>query len=158
MKFKFSLEKVLKQRRIQADLAEKDFLEAQANLNLEIQKRDVMVQVKDESLHQRSSIVQNKNSWAIEVEQINIFVQGQDLRIKQQNLRLTEFEKLVESKREILRNAMVEVKIIERLKEKKFEEFKKEMNRQEQNEIDELTVLRFSRTENLIKGSHEDGI
>jgi hypothetical protein len=33
-----------------------------------------------------------------------------------------------------------------------------EVAKAEQAEIDELTVLRFSRIENLIKGSHEDGI
>lgn len=158
MKFKFSLEKVLRHRHLQESLAQRDFLEAQNNLNTEIQKLKNMIQVKEDSLQQRNQLVQTTQTWSQSVEQINMFLQGQDLRIKRQNQRLTEFEKVVEDKREILKNASVEVKIVEKLKEKKFEEFKSELNRKEQNELDELSALRFSRKENPFKGSHEDGI
>ena len=158
MKFKFTLEKVLKHRTIQSDLAQRDFLEAQNNLNEEIKKLEAMQQLKNDSLQQRSQTVQESQTWAASVEQINQFLIGHDFRIKIQNQRLLDAEKTVEEMREILRKAMIEVKIIEKLKEKKYEEFKKESARKEQNELDELSVLRFSRNESLIKGSHEDGI
>lgn len=158
MKFKFNLEKVLKHRNILSDLAQRDFLEALSILNNEIKKLESMKQMKTDSLKQRSETVQGSQTWAASVEQINQFLTGQDLRIKIQNQRLHEMEKGVEDLREILRKAMIEVKIIEKLKEKKFEEFKANENRKEQNEMDELSVLRFSRIESLIKGSHEDGI
>lgn len=158
MKFKFNLEKVLKHRNILSDLAQRDFLEALSILNNEIKKLESMKQMKTDSLKQRSETVQGSQTWAASVEQINQFLTGQDLRIKIQNQRLHEMEKGVEDLREILRKSMIEVKIIEKLKEKKFEEFKANENRKEQNEMDELSVLRFSRIESLIKGSHEDGI
>lgn len=158
MKFKFSLEKVLRHRHLQESLSQRDFLEAQNSLNEEIRKLDEMVQVKEDSLKQRNELIQTTQTWSQSVEQINLFLQGQDLRIQRQNQRLKEFEKVVEDKREILRKASVEVKIVEKLKEKKLEEFKREMDRKEQNDIDELTALRFSRSENPLKGSHEDGI
>lgn len=158
MKFKFSLEKILRHRHLQESLAQRDFLEAQSELNAEIQKRQDMIQVKEDSLKQRTELVQSTQTWSQHVEQINQFLKGQDLRIFRQNQRLSEFEKVVEAKREILRKASVEVKIIEKLKQKKFEEFKHEFERKEQNEMDELTALRFSRNENPLKGSHEDGI
>lgn len=158
MKFKFSLEKVLRHRHLQESLAQRDFLEAQNELNAEIQKRQDMIQVKEDSLKQRTELVQSTQTWSQHVEQINQFLKGQDLRISRQNQRLSEFEKVVEAKREILRKASVEVKIIEKLKQKKFEEFKHEFERKEQSEMDELTALRFSRNENPLKGSHEDGI
>lgn len=158
MKFKFSLEKVLKHREIQESLAQRDFLEAQNALNDEIAVLQNMIQIKEDSLLERNKLVQNTQTWALTVQQINQFLSGQDLRIKLQNQRLSEFEKVVEAKREILKKASIEVKIIEKLKEKKLEEFKREYNRQEQNEIDELTALRFSRNESPLKGSHEDGI
>ena len=158
MKFKFNLEKVLKHRNILSDLAQRDFLEALSILNNEIKKLESMKQMKTDSLKQRSETVQGSQTWAASVEQINQFLTGQDLRIKIQNQRLHEMEKGVEDLREILRKSMIEVKIIEKLKEKKFEEFKANENRKEQNEMDELSVLRFSRIESLIKGSHEDGV
>ena len=158
MKFKFSLEKVLRHRQIQLDLAQRDFLEAQNFLNDEIAVLENMKQLKQDSLQQRAELVNSSQTWSSTVEQINQFVSGQDLRIKNQNLRLLEFEKQVEALREILRKASIEVKIIEKLKEKKLEEHKKEQQRKEQNEMDELSVLRFSRNESLLKGSHEDGI
>ncbi len=158
MKFKFSLERVLKHRHIQSELAQRDFLEAQNALTLEIEKLEAMKQLKADSLQQRSETVQGSQTWAAVVEQINQYLTGQDLRIKFQNQRLIDSEKGVEDLREILRKAMIDVKIIEKLKEKKYEEFKKNEDRKEQSELDELSVLRFSRIESLIKGSHEDGI
>ncbi len=158
MKFKFSLEKVLRHRHIKVDLAQRDFIEAQNRLNDEGAVLENMHQLKNDSLTQRAELVRSSQAWTLAVDQINQFLLGQDLRIKNQNQRLPEFEKLVEEKREILRKASIDAKIIEKLKEKKFEDFKLEQNRKEQSEMDELTVLRFSRNENLIKGSHEDGI
>jgi flagellar FliJ protein len=158
MRFKFSLEKVLNHRKIQEDLAQKEFLDAQINLNKEIDKKLVLIEQKENSIKQRRQSIQSNQSWVSEVEQINLFLIGQDIRISQQNQRLLEFEKIVEEKREILRKAMIEVKIMDKLKEKKYEEFKKSELTKEQNELDELSVLRFSKIESLIKGSHEDGI
>ncbi|MBC7741670.1 MAG: flagellar export protein FliJ [Bdellovibrionaceae bacterium] len=158
MKFKFSLEKVLRHRSILVDLAKKDFLEAQVVLNGEQAKLQSMIELKAASLEQRAQEVQTKNTWTQSVEQINQFLTGQDLRISQQNQRLLGLEKLVEARREILRQALIEVKIIEKLKEKKKTEFLLEVDKKEQAEMDELSVLRFSRIENPLKGSHEDGI
>ncbi len=158
MKFQFSLEKVLRHRHLQVDLAQRDFMEAQNFLRDEIAVLDNMKQLKQDSLQQRAQLVSANQTWSPTIEQINLYVNGQDLRIKNQNQRLLVIEKQVEEKREILRNASIEVKIIEKLKEKKFEEFKTEQQRKEQSELDELSVLRFSRNESLIKGSHEDGI
>ncbi len=158
MKFKFSLEKVLKHRTILVDLAKKDFLEAQAYQNAEITRLEQMQELKQSTLQSRSQQIQSSQAWTNSVDQINQFLTGHDLRIKQQNLRLIEIEKLVESRREILRQALIEVKIMEKLKEKKKVEFLSEEAKKDQAELDELSVLRFSRIENPIKGSHEDGI
>jgi flagellar FliJ protein len=148
-KFKFKLEKVLMQRQIVADLAQRSFAEAQEQLQSEITVRDELVAVKERSLADRSKSVETTTDWANSVEQINLFLSGQDLRIKRQNQRISEAENLVESRREILRHAVSEVKILERLEEKEKQSFMKELNKAEQAETDELSVLRFSRNENL---------
>ena len=157
-KFKFKLESVLNQRRILADVAQKNFAEAQAEMYKEIDELNAMTDVKEQSLAQRTKVVETTTDWANSVDQINKFLTGQDLRIKNQNKRIKETENLVEARREILREAISEVKILERLEEKQRKAYMLEVAKADQAEIDELTVLRFSRNENRIKGSHEDGI
>lgn len=157
-KFKFSLEKVLMHRQINVDLAQKDFSDAVAERNLEQNKLNGMIDLKNRSLNERTQMVQQTMNWTLAVEQINSFLLGQDLRIKNQTLRLKKTENIVESKREILRQSVSEVKILEKLKEKQQQAYLVEVAKAEQDELDELSVLRFSRIDNLIKGSHEDGI
>lgn len=137
------------QRQIVADLAQRSLAEAQMQLNAEIDVRDEMVAVKERSLEERAKSVESTTDWANSVAQINQFLTGQDVRIKRQNERIKETENLVEARREILRHAVSEVKILERLEEKEKQSFMKELNKAEQAEADELTVLRFSRNENL---------
>ena len=54
MKFKFSLEKVLNHRKIQEDLAQKEFLDSQINLNKEIEKKLFLIEQKENSIKQTS--------------------------------------------------------------------------------------------------------
>ena len=157
-KFKFSLEKVLRQREINAELAQKEFAEAQAELNAQIQKLNDMIELKQQTLDNRTKLIETSTDWANSVNQLNQFLSGQDVRISKQNERIKEAENLVESRREILRQAVSEVKILERLEEKQRKAYMAEVAKHEQAEIDELTVLRFSRNGNLVKGSHEDGL
>ena len=157
-KFKFGLSKVLVQRQIVADIAQKNFAEAKAALDAETSKLNEMIATKHQSLENRSTMIQNSSDWVNSVAQINNFIVGQDLRIKNQNQRLLELENMVESRREILRQSVSEVKILERLEEKQKQTYMAEAAKVEQAEMDELTVIRFSRNESLTKGSHEDGI
>lgn len=157
-KFKFNLAKVLVQRQIAADLAQKSFSDAQMAHDIEIAKLNEMIGVKNRSLEERAAMIQKSTDWVNSVAQINNFINGQDLRIKNQNLRLQESGNLVESRREILREKISEVKILERLEEKQKQAHINESAKVEQAELDELSVLRFSRNESLTKGSHEDGI
>ena len=147
-KFKFSLDKVLVQREIQVDIAQKEFLDAERELDQEIQKLNQMISMKESALLQRSEAVQGSTSWANSVEQINTFLTGQDFRIKKQSERLLVLKKVVESRREILQDALTAAKMIERLREKKKAQYYREVLNNEQKEIDELSVIRFSKTEN----------
>jgi flagellar FliJ protein len=148
-KFSFSLDKVLRHRHIQADLAQKDFIDAQNNLNDEIAKLENMKDLKEAALEQRRQTVQQSQSWSATVEQINTYLAGQDVRIRNQTERLTEFENIVESRRQILQEALTAAKIIEKLREKKKEEFMKEVANYEQQEMDELSVMRFAGREKV---------
>lgn len=147
MKFKFSLEKVLKHRKIQVDLAQRDFLEAQAAYNNALADRDAMIEAKTQNAADRNRIIQAETNWQFKVEQINVFLKGQDVRIALQNKRLLELEKVVESRREILRVALTEARIIESLREKKKAEFIKDFLDKEQKELDDIASTRYARIE-----------
>lgn len=145
MKFKFSLEKLLKQRHIQVDLMKKDFLEIQDLFIQEKENLNTLIRIKENSLLRRHQAIQDGINWQSEVEQINLFLLGHDLRIAQQNERLIKLEKEVENKREILRKALVDAKIVETLKEKKKAEFIKDVQTKEYKELDELAALRHKK-------------
>lgn len=147
MKFKFSLEKVLNHRHLQVDLARRDFVIAQNNLSAAESIRDDMIQQKLKNIVYRSELIQSKISWQDQVQQINSYLLGQDVRIAQQNESLKKLEKEVESYREILLKAQTEAKMIEKLKEKKKVEFIKAYNDAENKELDEISTLRFARIE-----------
>ncbi len=157
-KFKFTLEKVKDQRQIQVELAQKDFAEAQMIWQQEFDKLNEIITTKENTIQERRQIIAQTTDWSAEVESMNVFLIGQDLRIKNQNLRLKEAEKLVEAKREILRQAVSEVKILERLEETQKQKHRQEALRLEQAELDEIATQRFSRIEDLAKDSHDDGL
>ena len=147
MKFKFSLEKVLRHRNLQVDLARRDYLEAQNNSNSAVNARDEMIAVRENNKTYRSELVAKNGNWQDQVQQINTYLIGQDLRIAKQNESLKLLEKEVESYREILRKALTEAKMMERLKDKKKEEFVKTYNENERKELDEISTLRHARIE-----------
>ncbi|AZZ37866.1 flagellar export protein FliJ [Bdellovibrio sp. qaytius] len=146
IKFNFTLQKVLDHREIKMDLAKKDYLEAQAFLAAEQKMLEDMIEAKRRSLAERSSLAGQTTGWQASVNQINNFITGQDLRIANQNERLLKIEKVVESRREILKDALTEVKIMERLKEKKKADFLQEVRQKEAKELDEISSTRFVRT------------
>lgn len=157
-KFEFSLVKALMQRKIAADIAIKEFNGIKAQLEAETRKLHEMIEVKTRSLNERAAMIQTSSDWVNAVSQINTFVAGQDFRIKNQNQRLLELEKLVEAHREILRQRVSEVKIMKKLEEKQKQTYLAKAAQEEQAELDELSVIRYSRVDNLLKGSNEDGV
>lgn len=152
-KFKFSLEKVLAQREIAESLAQKEFLDAQNILIEEQQKLQDMIRLKESTLQARAELIQTSQDWGSKVDQMNFFLTGQELRIKNQNQTLAKLEELVEARRELLRVAVTEVKVMEKLKEKQLHAHMQSAAKEEQAELDELAVLRFSRIETPFKDS-----
>lgn len=66
--------------------------------------------------------------------------------IKVQKIRIKQAEHELETAREKLNKAMIERKTYEKLKENAFEDFKKEIEAEEQKEIDELVSFKFNNT------------
>ncbi len=142
MKFKFSLEKLLNQRNIQVNLDRRNFVEKQNEYNAEVDKLNQMIALKEEVIANRHKQVTESSNWQNDVEQMNLFLTGQDLRIANQNKRLKQVEKEVEFLRQILLKALTEARMVEKLKEQKKAAFIKETLATEQKELDEIVSMR----------------
>ncbi len=143
MKFKFPLQKVMDHRKTNQNLAQKDFQEA--TLQLTEQQNILAKMHEDEHLAhiQSGKFTQQGGDLGANLVQIHDFLIGQKVRISQQKMKIVEVEKLVESKREILRLASQDYKIMEKMRENKFEVYRAERILQDQKEMDEQSILRF---------------
>lgn len=147
MKFKFPLQKVLEHRKIKEDLAQKDFQEA-LNLLNSLQATLAQQEKALHESHERAYGLQRQGgAQGPALMQVQEFQRGQTILIRKQTEKIEKQNTVVEEKREILRQAAVETKVMDRLREKKFEEFRHEVNQQEQREADEQSVLRYQTPE-----------
>ena len=142
------MQKVLEHRKIQEDLAKTDFQLALAKLNSEIEYLQSLVDQKKKARVKSFELeidlsIPNALQNSI-LSDSNRFQKLQDVRIANQKLVVEENEKEVESKREILKTKAIEYKIIEKVKEKKKQQFIDDANKSEQKENDEISILRFS--------------
>lgn len=142
MKFKFRFDSVLRQRKILEDVAQRDFQEMNAQYLKQI---EILEQMKNQvhEAHVRAFENQTRGgSQAPALGQIHEFLKLQDVRIERQQNKVQEFLQRVEELREILREKAIEYKMIEKLKEKKKAEFKKEKDHREQKIADDLSSMR----------------
>ena len=79
----------------------------------------------------------------LSIKRLEDSVENLKYNIKLQIIVIRKQEERVAQARAKLDNAMKERKIYEKLKEKAFEQFKAELNAQEQKEIDQLVSFRF---------------
>ncbi len=143
MKFKFPLQKVLEHRKIKENLAQKDFQDAVMLLTKENELLAQMEQDKSEAHNRTGLLAQQGGAQGPAFAQIHDFLKGQEIRLQRQKQKIQEIEKLVESKREILRQSVLEYKIMEKMRENKFEEYRHDRLTEDQKENDEQSILRF---------------
>ena len=134
-KFSFSLQKILDLRNFELDQAQMELgkVNAQiANVN-----------------NQLKTIAAKKVNATKEADSLNDFslhVQTQDYFIyldqKKEALlaELVQLEMIAEQKREVVREAMKKVKVLEKLKEKKYEAWKNEYQHQEELAVDDVVT------------------
>lgn len=143
MKFKFSLEKLLQHRRHLEDMAKKDYLEVLGKLEEEKTKLKNYYEAISGSRNYAHSLEDRGGQQAEGLVQSHIFVKGTEIKIESQKKIIEKCQIIVEEKLEILRQASIESKMMERLKENKKEEFKKVKNKSEQKFLDEMATLRY---------------
>lgn len=139
MAFRFSMEAVLKHRKRQEELAQKELVEAQSNLEVCLHSIESMYRQIDETRASisRSEKIGDKSDvqWIVTSE---AFIEAQKVRIHHERLHARELIRVLENKQEQLVERLHERKIIEKLKERREQEYKERMARLEQKEVDDL--------------------
>jgi len=146
MAFKFGLNTVLKHRQRLEDVAQREYAEAQAAVDECLRTIEAMYQRSDE-VREDIAAAQKRGS-AENLQQIRdmeTFLGGQKIRIEQMRLKARELLVVAEVKQEALIEAAKEKKILVKLKEKRFAEYKEWLARMETKEMDDMTSMRAAR-------------
>lgn len=83
----------------------------------------------------------------VEVNTCRKAVETMKTRIRGQMMNVHKAEKQLEAVRKRLNEVMIERKTYEKLRERKFEEFKQELEREEKKEVDELVSYTYHHNE-----------
>ena len=118
---------------------------AKAALNEEEEKLAMLIAKKNRYLEEKRRKMSELLD-VLELSKLEQAVHSTELLINDQVLVVKRAEKAVALAQIRLENAMKERKIQEKLREKALEEFKKEEEAKEQQEINELVTFRFGKT------------
>lgn len=142
-KFKFSLDGVLNVKEKLEGQAKVSFGVAMAKLNSEIDVKNAMLARQDEYNRKLTDSI-NGALNVLEIAKYRDAIDVLQEQIEAQELVIIRAQRQVELERAKLNTLMTERKTIDKLKEKKFNEYLNEINAEERKEIDELVSYRQS--------------
>lgn len=112
----------------------------------EEEERLLALQKKKEAYIEEQREVMSHFIFVPKLNALQIAVDTTDERIQRQKQNVRKAEIAVRAAEERLINSMTERKTQERLRENAFEEYKQEMNAEEQKEVDERTSFQYGRS------------
>ncbi len=141
-KFKYRMQSILNIKEKLEDQAKNDFSRARLHLDEETDKLQALEKRKEEYVEEGRRI--RKDAINIkDLENNDYAIEKMDEYILRQQEQVKRAERELENARIKLTEAMQETKIQNKLKEKAFEDFKKELNAAESKEVDELTSYTY---------------
>lgn len=143
MKFEFPFEKLLDHKRQLEDMARREWLEARAKVDESMRQLDRMYADIDEARKRAARLQAEGGAHAGALVQINDFISGQLIRIERHRLVLRDLMGEAERLNEILIEAAKEKKTLDKLKDRRREEYKQRRKKLELKAADELVVTRF---------------
>lgn len=137
------MESILKHRKRQEELAQREFMEARARLEDCLTGIDRMYQQIDQTRFGIADAERSRKREAIPlICTSEAFIEAQKIRIHLERKRARDLIRTLEEKEELLLQSLHERKVMEKLKDKRFEEYKERLARFEQKELDDLTNSR----------------
>lgn len=146
MAFRFGLNTVLKHRQRVEEIAQREFVEAQTAVDECLNAIEAMYQRMDEVREEISAAQRKGDAHHLQqILEMEKFLDGQKIRVERMRLKARELLVIAEEKHEALIEAAREKKILAKLKEKRFAEYKERLSRIEYKEMDDLTNMRTAR-------------
>lgn len=142
-KFKFAFDKLLDHKRTLEDVARREYFEAQRLVDIAKKELEEMYKRIDDSRARAHDIETAGGRQAPTLSQIDEFINLQKIRIERHRLKIRELNAVAEQKQELLIEAAKERKTLEKLREKRMEEYDLQAKLAEMKEVDELVVTRF---------------
>ena len=141
-KFKFQFATVLKIRQTREEEALRSLADAQRVYQAELARKSKLISTLSDALVRREGLgVVSIGIDAFQLEQF--FIVGTKQRIIQQDQALVRASRGVEKALRAYLHARRQTRMIELLREKQIKEFKKALEKKEQKELDELSVMRM---------------
>lgn len=146
-KFNFRLESVLKYRTYQEQLAQQEMLKAFIKV-AESEKRVEALKNILLNLSERLDKETGQGISAASFKQFSDYLDSLEDDIQSEIKNLNNLKKTADEKQKILTEKSIERKIIERLKNRKKDDYREEMLVEEQNTADEVSSLKTARGQN----------
>lgn len=132
-------------RKIEEDVAQRDYSEALGRHDAEVAALNAMYFALDQTMDSRSVSIRTGGTVGPSLVQMDAFLQGQEHRIEAQRKVIRGLKEIVEQKHQILIEKVKAHKAIEKLKERQKEEFKKAQIQHERRVQDETASIRYQK-------------
>ncbi len=143
-RFNFRLKKVLKHREIVENLKKEKLGKAKSELKRE---RDLLRKMEDQRRRTREELKERRSVQISLPEALlyEAYLERVDEEVNQQVTKAAQLSQKVQKTREDLLQASQEKKVVEKLKERREEEYTNELRRFEQGMSDEASINQFNR-------------
>jgi flagellar FliJ protein len=144
--FKFQLETVLKHRKRLEEMAQREYAEAQAQVDVELRALEQMYDRMDEVRDEISKAQASHSTSKIEfIRQMETFLGGHKILIERKRAQVRELLMVAEEKQEALIAAAKERKVLTKLKDKRLAEYREWLNQVEIKISDDQTTMTRAR-------------
>lgn len=143
MAFRFGLESVLRHRKRSEDIAQREFAEAQAAVDVVLRQIEGMYVRLDEVREEVNQVQKTLGkSQLASICELESFIVGHKLNIEKKRKEARALLELAEQKQEALIFCAQEKKVLVKLKEKRLTEYKNWLGRIEAKALDDQTQMR----------------
>lgn len=146
--YEFRLQKVLDTCRLKEELIEVKLAELERLAESQRERLKSIEKEEEVLLSERRHLREKKGSVALEEEMFyENCLEALRLRIERMKMYLRQIEEQIRQTREELVAAAMERRVMEKLRERDYEHFRVEVERNNQKALDEIAVQRFTRGE-----------
>ena len=143
-RFVFKLQSLLNYKKHLEQMAKQEVAAAAAEVNACERQIENLKENRAASVLKLDDLVEK----GVEAREFNLyhgFLTAMDRMIIDEQNRKHELEKILDEKRSVLKKRTIDKKAMERLRERRAEEYTRDMIREEQKELDEIAALKTAR-------------